>query len=252
MKDEKYGIGKIFKTKEGYEIIIIKKLPNSRRIIQFLDDYKAEINASCENIKIGSVSNPYHKSVYNFAYFGIGEYFSKIKGKNTPEYICWTRLLERISNKDDLKFVAYKNYSICEEWLNFQKFAKWYHNNIPKIEGINFEIDKDLLQQGVENKIYSPNTCIFLPYKINIFLSKKKLKNGNLFTSVHKPYKHSKKFISTCTDFNTGERKYLGIFDTEKEAYDAYLVNKNISTEQAKQYMRNIGIYSEEIIQLIN
>jgi hypothetical protein len=243
----KYNIGNKFISNQGYEFVIIEKLKNDRRIIKILDEYEAELNVSCTNIKNGAISNPYHKSVYGVGYIGEGKYCSKIKGKNTKEYICWSRLIERL-HKDDLKFLTYKNTSLCEDWYNFQNFAEWYMNNIPKIDGIDFEIDKDLLQQNVKNKIYSPSTCIFLPCNVNNFLS---IKNNNEFTGVSKPYKKSKKFVARCTYFKTGERKYLGVFTTKDEAYEAYIVEKRKSLNQVVDYMVSLKIYSEYHINIL-
>lgn len=70
---------------------------------------------------------------------------------------------------NNLEFISYRSCKVCEEWHNYQNFAKWYDENY--IEG--YELDKDLLQQDVINKIYSPETCCFLPKHINLFLQDK-------------------------------------------------------------------------------
>ena len=36
MKDEKYGIGKVFKTTEGYDIEIIEKISQHYRKVKFI------------------------------------------------------------------------------------------------------------------------------------------------------------------------------------------------------------------------
>ena len=62
---------------------------------------------------------------------------------------------------------SYIGCKVCEEWLNFQNFARWIYDN--KYECDDLELDKDLLIKG--NKIYSPNTCCLLPHEINYAIS---------------------------------------------------------------------------------
>lgn len=88
-------------------------------------------------------------------------------GVNDVDYIAkskcyrkWKSILERTS--PSYRYKAYENVSICEEWLIFSNFKQWFDENY--IEG--FAIDKDLLSP-CDNKIYSPQTCCFLPRIIN-------------------------------------------------------------------------------------
>ena len=78
----------------------------------------------------------------------------------SPCYRKWKSILERTSPTYSRK--AYRNVSICEEWLTFSNFKQWFDENY--VEG--FAIDKDLLSPS-DNKIYSPQTCCFLPRIIN-------------------------------------------------------------------------------------
>ena len=59
------------------------------------------------------------------------------------------------------KHPTYENVYVCEEWHNFQNFAKWYYNNYYSINEERMEIDKDILYKN--NKVYSPDTCIIVP-----------------------------------------------------------------------------------------
>ena len=66
------------------------------------------------------------------------------------------------SNNYHQREPSYKECSVCEEWLNFQNFAKWWYINYFE-EG---DLDKDLLVK--DNKIYSPKYCCILPKQINV------------------------------------------------------------------------------------
>lgn len=75
-------------------------------------------------------------------------------------YRKWKSILERTSPTYSRK--AYENVNICEKWLTFSNFKRWFDENY--VEG--FAIDKDLLSTP-DNKVYSPQTCCFLPRIIN-------------------------------------------------------------------------------------
>lgn len=81
-----------------------------------------------------------------------------------PFYQRWYGLLKRCyGEKELIKHPTYKDCSVCEEWLYFSKFRAWMVDQ--DWEGK--DLDKDLLFEG--NKIYSPETCIFLETQVNRF-----------------------------------------------------------------------------------
>jgi len=124
---------------------------------------------------------------------------------------------------EDSKRVARNRYyagcSVSDEWLDFQSFAEWYlSNHIP-----GFHLDKDILVPG--NKIYSAETCGFVPVAINVCLSHSRRKNrsydlptGVSFCSVNKKYQST---ISI-----NGRSISLGLFGSSDLARSAYLKKK--------------------------
>lgn len=84
------------------------------------------------------------------------------------------------------------------------------------------ELDKDLLVFG--NKEYSPLKCCFIPQSVNIFLTERTSKRGNFMIGVYYK-KANRKFVAQCNQLN-GKQKYLGIFDTQEEAFEAWLTEK--------------------------
>lgn len=73
----------------------------------------------------------------------------------------------------------------------------------------------DILVKG--NKIYSPETCCFVPQEINLLFVKNNVNRGILPIGVHKG---RNKFKSVCSTYNEINR--LGTFDTPLEAFIAY------------------------------
>ena len=93
--------------------------------------------------------------------YGVGTLDVKGASK-TKAYKVWDCMLKRCYSKNDKNHKSsYKDCVVCDEWLLYSNFEKWYNNNY--IEG--YSIDKDLLSPG--NRIYSPQTCCFLPPEIN-------------------------------------------------------------------------------------
>ena len=88
---------------------------------------------------------------------GVGKYRSKISGKQTKQYITWKGMIKRCySAKSQEVHHTYIGCTVCDEWLNFQVFAKWFDDNY--ISG--FHLDKDIKVKG--NKVYGPNVCRFV------------------------------------------------------------------------------------------
>lgn len=80
-------------------------------------------------------------------------------------------------------------------------------------------IDKDIIVRG--NKIYGPETCCFVPVELNSMFTKSNSIRGSCPIGVHK---QGTKYVATL--FVKGKQKYLGIFDTPKDAFNTYKINK--------------------------
>ena len=234
-------------TNEGCDYIIIEHIDSKKVKIKFLDEHCFCKIIPTTSLKTGSIKNPYFKKKYNVGYIGDGVYKSTEKGISTRIYNCWDFMIERCYNeKRNVKNKNYTNVVVCEEWHNFQNYAEWYEKSY--IEG--FELDKDLLQQDVENKIYSPETCIFLPHNINVFLTNNKCNNKTGMCGVSF-YKRYSKWQSNIKVFNEEKLLHLGYFSTPEDANKAHIKARKIQAENVKQYMRELGHWSEDIIQLI-
>lgn len=77
-------------------------------------------------------------------------------------YLRWSAMMHRCYHNNDERDSSYSGCSVCEEWHDYENFRKWFSENY--VEG--YCLDKDLIKKG--NKIYSPDTCCFLPPRINI------------------------------------------------------------------------------------
>ena len=123
------------------------------------------------NFKKGNIKCPYEKRTYGICYLGEGKYKAWKNNKDTRVYKTWKSMLQRCyDEKLQEKYPTYKGCVVCDEWHNFQNFAKWYEDNYYEVCDEKMCLDKDILVKG--NKIYSPETCIFVPQTINLLFNK--------------------------------------------------------------------------------
>lgn len=182
----KEKIGQCFQTNEEYAVEIIDYVDTKNVLIKFVDRPDVQIWSTLQNIRNCQVKNPYHRTVYNKGYYGIGEYTARKNNAKTEEYIKWFSMFVRsYDEKYHEKQPTYTNCEVSEEFCNFQNFASWYyHYKYPCKYPL--ELDKDLLYEG--NKIYSPSTCCLIPKEINATLNSKR-HDPDVMSYIYQKYK---------------------------------------------------------------
>lgn len=198
-----------------------------------IDVYFSEYNyifrgTTYDRFKKGRIQCPYEPRTWGKGYLGVGEYRKTINDIKTEQYNYWRMMLERCySEKYHIKHPTYQECIVCEEWLDFQNFARWYDNNYYQVDNETMCLDKDILNKG--NKIYSPNTCVFVPERINALFTKCDKTRGDYPIGVYYN-KTANKYIAKCSTING--RKHLGCFETPN---DAFIVYKNFKERYVKQ-----------------
>ena len=196
-------------------------------------------HAKYQNFQKGEIKCPYEPRYYNVGYLGEGKYKVKENGKNTDEFDTWYNMLKRCySDKCQKTRPTYKGCCVCEEWLNYSNFKKWYDENYYEIEGQLMALDKDILVKG--NKIYSPDACVFVPQNINTLFTKRNKSRGKYPIGVYKP-NNSNKYQAMCNIFYNEKRqyKYLGLYNTIGEAFNAYKQFKEANIKQMADYYKD-------------
>lgn len=221
--------GEKYTTNEGYQITIIEYRGAFDCDIYFENGLILQ-NIHCSSVLRGDIKNPYHCSVFGVGYFGVGDYKSKIDKKQTKVYGVWSQMLQRCySEKQQIKQPTYVGCFIDKRWHNFQVFAKWFEENYK--EG--FALDKDILFKG--NKIYSPETCCFVPQELNNLIIKNDKRRGKYPLGVSK----NGSGFAARANIN-GEGINLGYFKTPEKAFEAYKKAKEKEIKDTAKLCKNI------------
>lgn len=192
------------------------------------------------NFKKGNIKCPYEPSVYGIGCIGVGNYKVSENGKSTKIYSTWNSMLKRCyDEKYQEKYPTYIDCEVCEEWLNFQDFGKWYDENYYEVEGQRMNLDKDILFK--HNKVYSSETCIFVPQTINkLFVKSDKTRGDSVIGTSLK----NGKYQAGCSLINpeTGKSKYeyLGICDTQEKAFEVYKYYKERNIKEVADYYKEL------------
>ena len=157
--------------------------------------------------------------------FGINDVDSPTRNSITgfvcPYYVRWVGLIQRCYSEVWLKRQpSYEGCSVHEDWKYFSNFKTWMMNQ--DWEGK--ALDKDLLILG--NKMYGPDTCVFVEQVVNNFTTERKSAQGQYMLGVYW-YKPKSCFKAQVNNPFTGKREHLGYFDTELEAHLAWKSRKH-------------------------
>lgn len=125
--------------------------------------------------------------------------------------------------------------------------------NYYEVDGERMELDKDILIK--HNKIYSADTCIFVPQTINKLFVKCDRSRGE---SVIGTSPNKGKYIAYCNMINpkTGKskRSYLGVYETQEKGFEVYKYYKERNIKEVANYYKELipeklydGMYNYEV-----
>ncbi|ALM62103.1 HNH endonuclease [Vibrio phage qdvp001] len=224
---------------------VLQKSGDLLEVVEFLgeDDFKVKFEDSpvfttkIGNIKRGSVYNKNKPSVCGIGYYGWGEFKTKINGKRTPSYEVWRGIIRRCYEKENETFRSYwsKGVEVCEEWLNFQVFSQWYYDQLEYLPEGKYDVDKDLFGDG---KLYSPETCVLLPSKLNHYITNRKTCNVGYV-------KKGKNKITTTVSL-LGRQIFIGDFEDQGNANKYYTVCRNYIDKTLSYEYMILGMISEK------
>ena len=206
----------IFKTNMCGDCVVIEYRGANDITVQFKDTGFKTI-AALHNLKKGEVKDRLKPSFYGVGV--VGEAFVK----NDTMYNTWMCMLNRCYGAAHLKEnSAYKDCSVSDNFRYYPYFKEWCENqigfNVLDDKGKTFALDKDILVKG--NKVYSEDTCCFVPQEINSLQFSKQRKESNLPKGVSYDAR-TDKYVAQIG--GKGKLKtFIGRYTTSEEAFLAY------------------------------
>lgn len=230
-------VGETKYNKWNNKMTIIRYNNSNDMVVEFENGYKT--STQYNYFKKGNIKSPFCKSVFGIGFEGKGKYFISKDGIHTKEYICWFSMMNRCYNNKLLNIrPTYQDCSVCEEWHNFQNFAQWFNENWYEVDNEKMHLDKDILIKG--NKIYSPETCTFVPDSINCLFTKRQNDRGEYPIGV--TYHNRDNVFQARCNVN-GKSKYLGSYNTPQKAFSQYKIEKEKTIKKtAETYKHKIPL----------
>lgn len=227
MKRIEIDYNKIYYNTKNKAFKVIKEIepgPNGRRIlVRFIESgYETEVYLQILNYKSISLTDylsPTVCGVGMLGYAGARANFNMYKRWCDMIYRCYD-----ITNPDYINYGA-KGVYVCERWLRFD----YYLEDVVKLPGyedminnqnIKYHLDKDILQQNCEIKVYGPNTCIWIPDSMNSIQKAidNKYKSNNTYFGVLQTKNGN--YATRISD--NGKDISLGTYNDEIAAANAY------------------------------
>lgn len=164
-------------------------------------------------IRMKEMEKQIERTVYGVGYLGDTTTVDE-NGNRKKSYVAYKDMIRRCfpqNEKEREKHRAYENCTVCDRWLcyaNFELDIVSLPNYDKWIEGKErYALDKDILQYGSEYKVYSPETCMFVPQSINSQATQKETRE------------------IVCVNAETGELRVINNLHEEWGAKSSNIIN---------------------------
>lgn len=138
-----------------------------------------------------------------------------------PIYSAWSSMLKRCySDKYHAQRPTYRGCTVIPDWHRFSVFRQW----MLRQDWSGKHLDKDLLFPG--NKLYGPETCVFVSAAVNSFVLDCAASRGKWPIGVNW-HSQSGKFRAMCRNPFSNKREHIGLFSSADEAHRAWLKRKH-------------------------
>ena len=226
---EKYE-GRVFKTNNYGDVVVLEYISGRDITIRFINTGNIRKVGAAELNK-GEVRDNELKPVYKVGVMDIPN--TLVRGVKHPRvYHVWNNMLQRCYNENlRSKHTTYSDCEVSDDFKYYSKFKEWAEKQVGYTkEG--WALDKDILVKG--NKVYSAETCCFVPQEINSLIISANAARGELPVGVYYENDTGKLKVRVSID---GKLKHIGRYTCKLEAFYAYKQAKeNHIKEVADKY----------------
>lgn len=210
-------INKEYTNNAGDKFKVIRIYSDNTADIEFTDENRYTYLTDLTCVRRGQTKNPYRVATLGVGFIGDGPFRSHYTTGSTIEYVTWLNILAACY---DPYFINNKprtmNHIICDEWKNFQVFAKWLVGLGYYDTGV-YTINQTLLGRG--SLVYSPDTVCYIPICLRNHLVTKWNQGTGKYPQGVKSYSNQGRFSAIM---NAKGYVRIGVFDTVEEAAQAY------------------------------
>ena len=222
--------GMNYSTRNHGKVKVVEYRSATDVIVQF-ENTGYVTTTSTGNLKKGFVKDRTIPSVSGFGIVGdtnIRDDYGVIE----KEYRKWENMLSRVYARPTK---SYLDCSVSPKFQKYSDFRDWCNKQVG-FDQEGWVLDKDILVK--RNKVYSPETCCFVPVELNSLLVNSRATRGEFPVGVY--YDASRSKFQSHIRMH-GKRKHLGRFVTPEEAFQAY--------KQAKEaYIKEVAeLYKDQI-----
>lgn len=218
--------GKVYPSNKYGDVEIVEYINNKQVVIKFLNTgFITE--ESMGDIRSGHIRDSSLPTTCGFGY--IDKEGASIGRNMTKEYQLWNNMINRCYNSS-LAHIhpTYVDCVVSEDWRYLSKFKEWCNQQIG-FDQVGWQLDKDILVKG--NKVYSEDTCCFVPPEINTLFTKADRIRGKYPIGIYEDKQAGKFKVRISVE---GKQKHVGRYYCEKEAFYAYKVAK-------EQYIKEVA-----------
>lgn len=216
-----------------FKVVDIKSSKNV--VVEFLET-GFKVNVQAVQIRLGTIKDKMSATYYGVGITGNKYPVSDGKGELTKAYLTWSNMIRRcFSESYDKRYQTYKDCTCSENFKHYEYFYEWCNKQVG-FENKDWHMDKDILIKG--NKIYSEDTCCFVPREINNLLTTRTRFRGEFPIGVH--YSTDKKKFVAQISKNDGQRTHLGLFNTPEEAFYVYKDAKEAYIKEVAEKWKNL------------
>lgn len=162
-----------------------------------------------------------------------------------PVYSTWKDCLRRthgnIAGKKNLAHYMESAFDPC--WKYFTDFREWASGKF--VDG--YQLDKDILFEG--NVHYGPETCCFVPSKLNTCF-RPNIKTSELGQGVRVKILRSGdlRYEAFANNFSTGKNVYLGLHQDLKYAQALARAYREVYLKDVLYYLERIEFKDQRVI----
>lgn len=214
-------VGKIFETKKFGKFKIVN-YENANDVTIMFENTGYIRKTKMKHVYTGNVPDLSVPTCYGVGIIGefvcMGSFHL-----NEKTHKLWNRMLERCySEKSTHRSPTYVDCFVSDKFKILSEFKTWCNAqvgfNSKDEKGNSFQLDKDILVKG--NKIYSEETCCFVPQEINGLFAINNKRRGNCPIGV--TFNSETNLYVARLTFKKSKKVKTVYCQTELEAFQAY------------------------------